>query len=56
MKSRTERSCKEHIRDRREFDTNVLGPILAIQEALQHFPASGGSIITIGSKHRREEL
>src|SRR5262245_51545637 len=30
-------------------DTNVLAPILAIQEALQHFPASGGSIITISS-------
>jgi NAD(P)-dependent dehydrogenase (short-subunit alcohol dehydrogenase family) len=27
----------------REFDTNVLGPILAIQEALQHCPASGAS-------------
>jgi NAD(P)-dependent dehydrogenase (short-subunit alcohol dehydrogenase family) len=33
----------------REFDTNVLGPILAIQEALKHFPASGGSIINISS-------
>jgi 3-oxoacyl-[acyl-carrier protein] reductase len=39
----TEQECH------REFDTNVLGPILAIQEALQHFPASGGSIITISS-------
>src|SRR2546427_2127131 len=39
----------------REFDTNVLGPILVIQEALKHFPASGGSSITISSKHRREE-
>jgi len=33
----------------REFDTNVLGPILTIQEALKHFPASGGSIINISS-------
>jgi 3-oxoacyl-[acyl-carrier protein] reductase len=33
----------------REFDTNVLGTILAIQEALKHFPASGGSIINISS-------
>jgi len=38
----TEQECH------REVDTNVLGPILAIQEALQHFPASG-SIITISS-------
>jgi 3-oxoacyl-[acyl-carrier protein] reductase len=34
---------------RREFDTHVLGTILAIQEALKHFPASGGSIINISS-------
>jgi 3-oxoacyl-[acyl-carrier protein] reductase len=33
----------------REFDINVLGQILAIQEALKHFPASGGSIINISS-------
>jgi 3-oxoacyl-[acyl-carrier protein] reductase len=33
----------------REFDTNVLGPILTIQEALKRFPASGGSIINISS-------
>jgi len=33
----------------RHFDTNVLGPILTIQEAVQHFPASGGSIINISS-------
>src|SRR5215510_6207834 len=31
------------------FDTNVLGTILAIQEALKHFPASGGSVINISS-------
>ena len=29
----------------REFDINVLSQILTIQEALKHFPASGGSII-----------
>jgi 3-oxoacyl-[acyl-carrier protein] reductase len=33
----------------REFNTNVLGLILATQEAAKHFPASGGSIINVGS-------
>ena len=33
----------------REFDTNVLGLILATQEALKHFDAAGGSVINIGS-------
>ena len=33
----------------RAFATNVLGPILEIQEALQHVPASGGSSINISS-------
>jgi 3-oxoacyl-[acyl-carrier protein] reductase len=33
----------------REFDTNVLGPILAIQEAVRHFRAEGGSVINISS-------
>ena len=33
----------------REFDTNVLGPILVTQEALKHFRPEGGSIINIGS-------
>lgn len=33
----------------REFDTNVLGALLTIQEALKHFPPSGGSIINISS-------
>jgi len=33
----------------REFDTNVLGTILATQEALKHFPRTGGSIINISS-------
>jgi 3-oxoacyl-[acyl-carrier protein] reductase len=31
------------------FDTNVLGMLLATQEALRHFTAEGGSIINIGS-------
>ena len=34
---------------RRMFDTNVLGIILATQEALKHFNANGGSVINIGS-------
>ncbi|MFD2238209.1 SDR family NAD(P)-dependent oxidoreductase [Aureimonas populi] len=33
----------------RQFDVNVLGAILVAQEAAKHFPASGGSIINIGS-------
>lgn len=33
----------------RHFDINVLGPILAIQEALNYFPADGGSIVNISS-------
>jgi 3-oxoacyl-[acyl-carrier protein] reductase len=33
----------------RMFDTNVLGMLLATQEALKHFTAEGGSIINIGS-------
>ena len=33
----------------RMFDTNVLGIILATQEALKHFSSNGGSIINIGS-------
>jgi len=31
------------------FDTNVLGILLATQEALKHFNSDGGSIINIGS-------
>jgi 3-oxoacyl-[acyl-carrier protein] reductase len=31
------------------FDTNVLGLLLATQEALKHFKSDGGSIINIGS-------
>jgi 3-oxoacyl-[acyl-carrier protein] reductase len=34
---------------RREFDTNVLGPMLMIRESLQHFGPRGGRVINIGS-------
>ena len=33
----------------REFNTNVLGAILTIQEALKHFGPDGGSVINISS-------
>ena len=33
----------------RHIDINVLGPMLAIQEALKHFPPEGGSIVNISS-------
>jgi 3-oxoacyl-[acyl-carrier protein] reductase len=33
----------------REFDTNVLGTILTIQEALRYFGPNGGSVINISS-------
>ena len=33
----------------RQFDTNVLGAILTIQEAAKHFGAAGGSVINISS-------
>ncbi len=33
----------------REFNTNVLGLLLATQEALKHFGAKGGSVINISS-------
>jgi len=33
----------------REFDTNVLGSILAVQEGLKYFGPAGGSIINISS-------
>jgi len=33
----------------RHFDTNVLGMVLATQEALKHFKSDGGSIINISS-------
>lgn len=34
---------------RRQFDTNVLGLILATQQAAKHFGPKGGSVINIGS-------
>ena len=33
----------------REFNINVLGPILTTQQAVKYFPASGGSIVNITS-------
>ena len=33
----------------RQFNINVLGPLLAIQEAVKHFGKGGGSIINISS-------
>ena len=33
----------------REFNTNVLGPILTTREALKHFGPKGGSVINISS-------
>jgi 3-oxoacyl-[acyl-carrier protein] reductase len=37
----------------REFDTNVLGPLLVIRESLQHFGPRGGSVVNIGSAASR---
>jgi 3-oxoacyl-[acyl-carrier protein] reductase len=37
----------------REFNINVLGLILATQEAVKHFGAEGGSVINIGSTATR---
>jgi 3-oxoacyl-[acyl-carrier protein] reductase len=37
----------------REFNTNVLGPMLVIRESLEHFGPEGGSIINIGSAASR---
>lgn len=33
----------------RHFDINVLGTILAVQQAVKHFPQEGGSIVNISS-------
>jgi 3-oxoacyl-[acyl-carrier protein] reductase len=33
----------------REFNTNVLGPLLMIREAVKYFGPRGGSVINIGS-------
>jgi 3-oxoacyl-[acyl-carrier protein] reductase len=37
----------------REFNTNVLGPMLVIRESLKHFGPHGGSVINIGSAASR---
>jgi 3-oxoacyl-[acyl-carrier protein] reductase len=34
---------------RRQFETNVLGPILVTREALQYFRPEGGSVLNISS-------
>jgi 3-oxoacyl-[acyl-carrier protein] reductase len=34
---------------RREFDINVLGPLLATKEAVAHFDGKGGSVINVSS-------
>jgi len=34
---------------RREFDVNVLGPLLATREAVAHFDGNGGSVINVSS-------
>jgi 3-oxoacyl-[acyl-carrier protein] reductase len=33
----------------RHFDVNVLGTLLAVQQAIKHFPSEGGSIVNISS-------
>jgi 3-oxoacyl-[acyl-carrier protein] reductase len=33
----------------REFNTNVLGPLLVVRESLHYFGPNGGSVINIGS-------
>ena len=42
-----EEASEQHFH--RHFDTNVLGMLLATQEALKHFNPTGGSIINVGS-------
>lgn len=37
----------------REFNTNVLGPLLLLRDALRHFGPGGGSVINIGSAASR---
>jgi 3-oxoacyl-[acyl-carrier protein] reductase len=37
----------------REFNTNVLGPMLVIRESLKHFGPRGGSVVNIGSAASR---
>ncbi len=40
----------------RQFDTNVLGLILATQQAAKHFGTEGGSVINIGSVASRQTV
>ncbi|EDY19299.1 short-chain dehydrogenase/reductase SDR [Chthoniobacter flavus Ellin428] len=42
-----EEITEEHFR--KQYDVNVLGPLLATQEAVKHFGAEGGSVINISS-------
>lgn len=37
----------------REFNTNVLGPLLVVRDALRYFGPGGGSVINIGSAASR---
>jgi 3-oxoacyl-[acyl-carrier protein] reductase len=46
-----EEITKEHFH--KQFNTNVLGLILATQEAVKHFGPEGGSVINIGSTASR---
>ncbi len=39
----------------RQFNVNLLGPLLVVREALKHFGAGGGSIINIGSGASRSQ-
>ena len=39
----------------RHYDTNVLGPIMATQEAVKHFGPDGGSVINISSVAARNQ-
>src|SRR5205807_9417694 len=40
----------------RQFNTNVLGLILATQEAVKYFGTEGGSVINIGSDRKSTRL
>ncbi len=42
-----EQITEEHFR--KQFDLNVLGLLLATQEALKYFPSTGGSIVNVSS-------
>ena len=40
----------------KQFDLNVLGLILATQEAVKHFGTAGGSIVNISSRGRHARV